>query len=124
MKPKEVLEFAKENRVQMVDIKFVDLFGIWQHFTIPVHELEEGLFEDGLGFDGSSIRGWAAINASDMLVMPDVRTAKIDPFITFTPTLSLIADIVDPITREPYSRDPRFVARKAINYLKSTGIGE
>ncbi|MCA9549619.1 MAG: type I glutamate--ammonia ligase [Myxococcales bacterium] len=124
MKPKEVLEFAKENRVQMVDIKFVDLFGIWQHFTIPVHELEEGLFEDGLGFDGSSIRGWAAINASDMLVMPDVRTAKIDPFITFTPTLSLIADIVDPITREPYSRDPRFVARKAINYLKSTGIAD
>jgi glutamine synthetase len=124
MKPKEVLEFAKENRVQMVDIKFVDLFGIWQHFTIPVHELEEGLFEDGLGFDGSSIRGWTAINASDMLVMPDASTAKIDPFISYTPTLSLISDIVDPITREPYSRDPRFVARKAINYLKSTGIAD
>ena len=124
MEPKEILEFAKEKRVQMVDVKFVDLFGIWQHFTIPVSELEEDLFEDGLGFDGSSIRGWQAINASDMLVIPDARTAVIDPFITYTPTLSLIADIVDPITREPYSRDPRFVARKAINFLKSTGLAD
>ena len=74
MQPKEVLEFAKEKRVQMVDVKFVDLFGIWQHFTMPVGELEEGLFEDGLGFDGSSIRGWQAINASDMLVIPEAGT--------------------------------------------------
>lgn len=124
MEPKEILEFAKEKRVQMVDVKFVDLFGIWQHFSIPIHELEEDLFEDGLGFDGSSIRGWQAINASDMLVIPDAGTACIDPFITYAPTLSLIADIVDPITREPYSRDPRFVARKAINYLKSTGLAD
>lgn len=124
MDPKQILEFTKEKRVQMVDVKFVDLFGIWQHFTIPIHELEEDLFEDGLGFDGSSIRGWRAINASDMLVIPDPSTAQIDPFITYTTTLSLIADIVDPITREPYSRDPRFVAKKAVNYLKSTGLAD
>ena len=124
MQPKEVLEFAKEKRVQMVDVKFVDLFGIWQHFSIPIHELEEGLFEDGLGFDGSSIRGWQAITASDMLVIPEAGTAVIDPFVTYVPTLSLIANIVDPITREPYSRDPRYVARKAINHLKATGLAD
>lgn len=124
MTPKEVLEFAKKNRTQMVDLKFVDLFGIWQHFTFPIEELEEATFEDGLGFDGSSIRGWQAINASDMLVVPDATSTQVDPFIEYVPTLSLIANIVDPITREPYSRDPRFVAQKCENYLKSTGLGD
>lgn len=115
---------AKEQRVVMVDIKFCDLFGLWQHFTIPIEELEESVFEDGLGFDGSSIRGWQAINASDMLVVPDPTTAQMDPFIARVPTLSLIADIIDPITKSPYSRDPRYVARKCEAYLKSTGIGD
>ncbi len=124
MTPKEALEFTKEHRIQMVDLKFVDLFGIWQHFTFPIEELEESTFEDGLGFDGSSIRGWQAINASDMLVIPDAKSVRLDPFIDTVPTMSVIANIVDPITREPYSRDPRFVAQKCENYLKSTGLGD
>ncbi len=124
MTPSEVLAFAKENRVQMVDLKFVDLFGIWQHFTFPIAELEESVFEDGLGFDGSSIRGWQAINASDMLVIPDASSAVMDPFITQVPTLSVLANVVDPITREAYSRDPRYIAKKVEDYLRSTGIGD
>jgi len=124
MSPTEVLKYATDNRVQMVDIKFCDLFGIWQHFTIPIDQLEEEVFEDGLGFDGSSIRGWQTINASDMLVVPDPTSAIVDPFISQTPTLSLIADISDPITREPYNKDPRYVAKKAEAYLKSTGIAD
>ncbi|MEL6184289.1 MAG: type I glutamate--ammonia ligase [Myxococcota bacterium] len=124
MSPSEVLALCKEQRVQMVDLKFVDLFGTWQHFTFPIDELEASIFEDGLGFDGSSIRGWQAINASDMLVIPDPSTAVLDPFITQVPTLSLIATISDPITRESYSRDPRYVALKAEAYLKSTGLGD
>ena len=124
MTPTEVLALAQNNHVEMVDIKFVDLFGIWQHFTVPVGELTEGLFEDGLGFDGSSIRGWQAINASDMLVIPQTETAVLDPFVTAAPTLSLIANIEDPITREPYSRDPRYVAKKCASYIKSTGLAD
>jgi glutamine synthetase len=123
MTPKEVLKFAEENGTKMVDLKFVDFLGIWQHFTVPVSELEEDLFEDGLGFDGSSIRGWKPIHASDMLVIPDPSTAIMDPF-PAVPTLSLICDVVDPITRESYDKDPRAVARKAEAYLKSTGIGD
>jgi len=123
MKPKEVLEYAKKNGVQMVDFKFCDLPGTWQHFTTPVGELEEAVFEDGLGFDGSSIRGWKAINESDMLVVPDPATAVLEPFAQ-AKTLSLICDIVDPITREAYSRDPRGIAKRAVNFLKSTGIGD
>jgi glutamine synthetase len=121
--PKDVLKFAKDNKVESVDLKFLDLLGIWQHFSIPVGELSEGLFEEGSGFDGSSIRGWQPINASDMLVMPDPTTAVMDPF-TATPTLSLICNVTDPITKEDYSRDPRNIARKAEAYLKSTGIGD
>ena len=97
--------------------------GLWQHFTIPVSKLDEDVFEDGLGFDGSSIRGWQAINESDMLVVPQPETAFLDPF-TELPTLVMICNIQDPITREDYSRDPRNVARKAVNYLKSTGIAD
>src|SRR5439155_1348032 len=97
--------------------------GLWQHFTIPPSELTEELFEEGNGFDGSSIRGWQPIHASDMLVVPDPTTAVMDPF-TALPTLSLICNIVDPLTKEDYSRDPRNIARKAEAYLKSTGIGD
>ncbi|MGE0083245.1 MAG: type I glutamate--ammonia ligase [Desulfococcaceae bacterium] len=123
MTPEQVIAFAKENKVKAVDVRFMDFPGIWQHFTIPISELEEGCFDEGLGFDGSSIRGWQPINASDMMVVPDPATAKIDPFFA-DQTLVLIGNIVDPITREPYSRDPRNIARKAEAYLKSTGIGD
>ncbi len=121
--PKQVLELAKEKKATYVDLKFMDFIGIWQHFSIPLDELTEDIFEEGLGFDGSSIRGWQAINASDMLVVPDAATAVIDPFMA-EPTLSLICDITDPITKEPYTRDPRNIAKKAEKYLKSTGIGD
>jgi glutamine synthetase len=123
MTPKDVIKFAKENKAVCVDLKFMDFLGTWQHFTIPMSELTEDLFEEGTGFDGSSIRGWQPINASDMLVVPDPTTAVIDPFCEAT-TLSLICNVVDPITKEEYSRDPRSIARKAEAYLKSTGIGD
>ena len=123
MTPAKVLAMAKENDVKMVDIRFMDFPGMWQHFSVPIGELEEGSFEDGFGFDGSSIRGWQPINASDMLVIPDASSAKIDPFFK-VPTLVLIGNIVDPITREAYTRDPRNIAQKAEAYLKSTGIGD
>ncbi len=123
MKPSEVLAMAKENGVKIVDLRFMDFPGIWQHISVPIKQLEESSFEEGFGFDGSSIRGWQPINASDMLMIPDPSSAKIDPFFK-VPTLVLICDIKDPITFESYSRDPRFIARKAENYLKSTGIGD
>ena len=123
MTPKDVLAFAKENSAKVVDIRFLDFPGVWQHFTVPMCEFDESSFEDGFGFDGSSIRGWQPINASDMLVIPDPATAKIDPFYE-VPTLVVIGNIVDPITRESYTRDPRFIAQKAEAYLKSTGIGD
>jgi len=123
MKPNEVLAMAKEKGAKVVDLRFMDFPGVWQHFTVPIRELDESSFEEGFGFDGSSIRGWQPINASDMLVIPDASTAKMDPFFE-VPTLVLICDIKDPITFESYTRDPRFIARKAENYLKSTGIGD
>ncbi|MBI2335856.1 MAG: type I glutamate--ammonia ligase [Deltaproteobacteria bacterium] len=123
MDAKAAVALAKEAKAKVVDIKFIDFPGVWQHFSIPVSELSEGLFEDGLGFDGSSIRGWKAINESDMVVIPDASTAVIDPFMQ-VPTLSVIGDIYDPITKERYSRDPRYIAQKAENYVKSTGIGD
>jgi len=123
MKPSDVLAMAKEKGAKVVDLRFMDFPGVWQHFTVPLRELEESSFEEGFGFDGSSIRGWQPINASDMLVIPDASTAKMDPFFE-VPTLVLICDIKDPITFESYSRDPRFIARKVENYLKSTGIGD
>ncbi|MEJ2169239.1 MAG: type I glutamate--ammonia ligase [Desulfobacterales bacterium] len=123
MTPKEVLEMAKENGAKLVDLRFMDYPGLWQHFSVPIRELEESSFEDGFGFDGSSIRGWQPIHASDMLVIPDADTAKMDPVYT-TPTLVLICNIADPVTREAYTRDPRNIARKADAYLKSTGIGD
>ena len=123
MSPQDVLALCRERGVKAVDLRFMDFPGLWQHFTIPVGKLEEEVFEDGLGFDGSSIRGWQAINESDMLLVPQPDTAFIDPF-TELPTLCMICNIQDPITREDYTRDPRNVARKAINYLKSTGIAD
>ena len=123
MTPKEVLALCREKDVKAIDLRFMDFPGLWQHFTIPVGKLDEDVFEDGLGFDGSSIRGWKAINESDMLVMPQPDTAAIDPF-TELPTLSMICNIQDPITREDYTRDPRNIARKAAAYLKSTGIAD
>ncbi len=123
MNPQEVLALCREKDVKAVDLRFMDFPGLWQHFTIPVGGLTEEVFEEGLGFDGSSIRGWQAINESDMLVVPQPDTAFIDPFTTL-PTLAMICNIQDPITREDYSRDPRNVARKAVNYLKSTGIAD
>ncbi|NIQ97870.1 MAG: type I glutamate--ammonia ligase [Desulfuromonadales bacterium] len=123
MTPKEVLKFAEEKNCKMVDYKFLDFVGIWQHVSMPIMELEEDTFEEGIGFDGSSIRGWQPIHQSDMLLMPDATTAQIDPFVK-VPTLSLICNIVDPITKEGYSRDPRFIAQKAEAYVKSAGIGD
>ncbi|MDR3555394.1 MAG: type I glutamate--ammonia ligase [Syntrophobacteraceae bacterium] len=123
MTPKEVVAFAKENGAKIVDFKFMDFIGVWQHFSVPMHELGEGDFETGYGFDGSSIRGWQPIHASDMLIIPDPETAVMDPFMAH-PTLSLICNIVDPVTMERYSRDPRNIAQKAEQYLKFTGIGD
>jgi glutamine synthetase len=123
MTPKDAIKLAKENKAVCVDLKFLDFLGTWQHFAVPVSELDESIFDEGLGFDGSSIRGWQAINASDMLVVADPTTAVMEPF-TKEPTLSLICNVVDPITKEDYSRDPRNIARKAEVYLKSTGIGD
>jgi glutamine synthetase len=121
--PREVLALCRERDVKAVDLRFMDFPGLWQHFTIPIEVLTEDVFEEGLGFDGSSIRGWQAINESDMLVLPQPDTAFIDPF-TEVPTLVMICNIQDPITKEDYTRDPRNVARKAVNYLKHTGIGD
>ena len=123
MTPKDVLKFAKEKKSACADLKFLDFLGTWQHFTIPMTELHEGLFDEGSGFDGSSIRGWKTIDQSDMIVVPDPSTAWIDPFYEH-PTLVLSCNVLDCITRQPYERDPRNVARHAEAYLKSTGIAD
>ena len=121
--PKDVLKFAKDNKVEAVDLKFCDLLGTWQHVTLPIGSFDESAFDEGLGFDGSSIRGWQGISESDMLLMPDAASAILDPF-TEAPTLSLICEIADPITKQPYAKDPRRIARKAEEYLRSTGIAD
>ena len=118
-----VMEYARSIAAEFVDIKFLDFPGTWQHFTIPFSNFSESIFTEGIGFDGSSIRGWKNINESDMLVIPDPLTAFKDPFYRH-PTLSLIGNIHDPITREPYSRDPRYIARKAEQHLVDTGIAD
>ncbi|OGP20531.1 MAG: type I glutamate--ammonia ligase [Deltaproteobacteria bacterium GWA2_57_13] len=123
MKAKDVLEFAKKNKVEIVDLKFIDVPGLWQHFSISTSEFTEDLFENGIGFDGSSIRGFQTIDESDMLLFPDPDTAFMDPF-TELPTLSLICNVRDPVTGEAYTRDPRYVAQKAEKYLKSTGLAD
>ncbi|MEZ5402101.1 MAG: type I glutamate--ammonia ligase [Bryobacteraceae bacterium] len=123
MTPKEVLDFAKSNNAKQLDLRFTDLPGLWQHISYPITQLSEDSFDDGFGIDGSSIRGWAAINESDMLLIPDGATAMMDPF-TEVPTLVMIGTVIDPITRQSYERDPRHIARKAESYLKTTGLGD
>ncbi len=118
-----VLSFVKSKKIEFIDMKFMDFPGQWQHFTVPVSQLDAGSFEDGFGFDGSSIRGWKAINESDMLIIPDPNTMFVDPFIV-APTLSLICDVYEPATKEKYSRCPRNIAQKAEAYLNSTGLAD
>src|SRR2546430_16247720 len=119
----EVLELARDAQVAIVDLRFTDLPGTWQHFSIPARELSSELFVDGIGFDGSSIRGFQHIHESDMLLLPDPATVFIDPVLEVK-TLDLVCDVIDPLTRKPYSRDPRYVAKKAEEFLPSTGIAD
>ncbi len=119
----DVLKIIKDKKIEFVDFRFLDFVGMWQHFTITSKEVDKDTFDSGLGFDGSSIRGWQSIHASDMLVVPDPTSAKIDPFMV-RPTIAIICDIEDPITREAYSRDPRNISKKALAYLKRTGIAD
>ncbi|PKL83359.1 MAG: type I glutamate--ammonia ligase [Ignavibacteriae bacterium HGW-Ignavibacteriae-3] len=118
-----VLAYIKANKIQFIDFKFMDFPGQWQHFTVPASQFNEGSFDDGFGFDGSSIRGWKPINESDMLIIPDASTMFLDPFVK-APTISLICDVFEPVTKEKYSRCPRNIAQKADAYLKSTGIAD
>lgn len=121
--PQEFLNYVKENNIQIIDLKFIDTPGIWQHLSLYHDQIDETAFTDGVPFDGSSIRGWKAINESDMAMVLDPKTAWIDPFMA-EPTLSVICSIIEPRTGEPYSRDPRTIAQKAVDYLISTGIGD
>ncbi|WOB42700.1 type I glutamate--ammonia ligase [Thermoleptolyngbya oregonensis NK1-22] len=121
--PQEVLSLIKDQGIKLIDLKFIDLPGIWQHLTVYENQIDESSFTDGVAFDGSSIRGWKAINESDMSMVLDPNTAWIDPFMA-EPTLSVICSIKEPRTGEPYSRCPRVIAQKAIDYLASTGIGD
>ena len=123
MTPSEVVALAKDNDIKIIDLKFTDLPGMWQHFSLMAEELTEDLFEEGCGFDGSSIRGFQAINESDMLLFPDPSTALIDP-VCKVPTLSITCNIKDPITLENYTRDVRHIAQKAEAYLQATGIAD
>ncbi|MCB9667643.1 MAG: type I glutamate--ammonia ligase [Myxococcales bacterium] len=123
LSPKQVIEFARKNKAVMADLRFIDMPGIWQHTSVPIERITESCFDEGFGFDGSSIRGYQPINASDMLIIPDAATAVMDPF-TAHPTLVLTCDIHHPVTKEPYARDPRYIARKAEAYLKQTGLAD
>ena len=123
MTPKEILALCREKDVKAVDLRFTDFLGAWQHFTIPVGKLTEDVFEDGLGFDGSSLRGWQSIDESDLLAVPQPETASLDPFPEL-PTLALVCNIQDPILRDDYSRDPRNIARKAASFLRGSGIAD
>jgi len=121
--PSDVRKLAEKEGVQIVDLRFIDLPGVWQHFSIPVEDLSDDLFGEGIGFDGSSIRGFQHIEESDMLLVCDADTAVVDPTLQIR-TLSMICNVVDPITRQRYSRDPRYVAQKAEKYLQSTGVAD
>src|SRR5438132_8520792 len=123
MKPQEVLEFAKKNEARQLDLRFTDIPSLQHHVSYPISELSPGSFEDGFGIDGSSIRGWAAINESDMLLIPDGSTAFVDPFYEI-PTLVMIGNVRDPLTRQSYERDPRWIEQKAEVYLKNSGLGD
>jgi glutamine synthetase len=123
MNPKSVLKYASDEGAKFVSVRFTDLPGSWQHLTFPIGELDEDKFEEGFGFDASSIRGWAAIHESDMLLVPDAGRAWMDPF-SEQPTLCLIGNAIDPITKEGYAFDPRSVAVRAESYLKFTGLAD
>jgi len=123
MTPKEFFEFCEKHNAEMIDLKFTDLLGTWQHSSFPIDSWDDNTFEEGVGFDGSSIRGWQGIHVSDMVAVPKPETACIDPFFA-KPTVSVIADVFEPIVRKNYSRDPRYVAMKAEEYLKKTGIAD
>ncbi len=123
MDKKELIKSAKANKIAIVDLKFCDVPGLWQHFSIPVSGFNDELFDEGIGYDGSSIRGFQKIQESDMMLFPDPDSVFTDPF-TQVPTLSLICNVRDPVTGQPYTRDPRYVAQKAEQYLKSTGIAD
>jgi glutamine synthetase len=123
MDAKGVLEFAKKHNAKILDLRFTDVPGIWQHVSFPMEQCDDKSFEDGFGMDASSIRGWASIHESDMLLIPDPSTAFMDPF-RDTPTLLMIADAVDPLTKQPYGRDPRYIAKKAENYLQMSGVAD
>jgi glutamine synthetase len=123
MEPKQVLEYGAKNNAKFLDMRFVDLPGVWQHVSFPIAQLTEDSFTEGFGIDGSSIRGWAAIHESDMLLIPDPKTCFMDPF-REVPTLCMIGDAIDPITKQPYPRDPRYVARKAEAYLGFSGVAD
>lgn len=118
-----VLAYAQEQGVQMVDLRFSDLHGLWHHISYPIAKLTPESFREGFGMDGSAIRGWAAIHESDMLLIPDPRTYVLDPF-SEVPTLGLIADVIDPVTRQRYDRDPRYIASKAEMYLAASGLAD
>ena len=120
---KAVLEFVKKNDIKILDLRFTDLPGLQHHVSYPIEQLTEASFQEGFGMDGSSIRGWAAIHESDMLLFPDTGTHLIDPFYE-APTLVMVCDVVDPMTKHPYARDPRYIARKAEQYLSSTGVAD
>src|SRR5246127_508155 len=121
--PKSVLQFAQENGAKLLDLRFTDLPGLWHHVSFPIQQVSEASFEDGFGMDGSSIRGWAAIHESDMLLIPDPNFYLMDPF-TDEPTLVMVADVIDPVTKQRYDRDPRYIAKKAEMYLISTGVAD
>ncbi|MGA2435837.1 MAG: type I glutamate--ammonia ligase [Bryobacteraceae bacterium] len=123
MTAKEALEFAKKNEAKQIDLRFCDIPGLWHHVSYPISQLEESSFEEGYGFDGSSIRAWAAISESDMLLIPDPSTAIMDPFGEVA-TMVMIADVRDPVTHQSYERDPRWIARKAEMYLKNSGLAD
>src|SRR5438552_3856906 len=123
MSARDAIKTAKDNGARIVDLRFIDVPGLWQHFSIPISELSEDLFEEGIGFDGSSIRGYQSIHESDMLLIPDPDTAMMDPF-TAEPTMVLTCNVKDPITAKMYSRDPRNIAQKAEAYLKKSGLAD
>src|SRR6476661_10218116 len=122
MSAQNLNEYVKKHGAKMIDAKFVDFLGQWKHLTYPIQRLQEGI-EEGFGFDGSSIAGWKAIKSSDMLMKPDPTTAVLDPFLK-TPTLSILCDVIDPITHEPYARDPRSLAKRALAHPKPAGVAD
>src|SRR3954464_293115 len=123
MSPKEILEYAKKNDARQLDMRFTDIPGLLQHISYPINMLNADSMEEGFGIDGSSIRGWAAINESDMLLIPDRTTAYMDPF-SEIPTITMTCEVIDPITRQHYDRDPRWIAKKAELYLQNSGIAD